>query len=48
MLAFSRKEIIEPTLLDLNVVLANMRAMLRRLIREDVKIVLDLRPELAP
>src|SRR5471032_156736 len=48
LLAFSRKEIIEPTLLDLNVVLANMRAMLRRLIREDVEIVLSLRPELAP
>jgi two-component system, cell cycle sensor histidine kinase and response regulator CckA len=45
LLAFSRKEIIEPTLLDLNVVLANMRAMLNRLIREDVKIVLSLRPE---
>ena len=48
LLAFSRKEIIEPTLLDLNVVLADMRAMLRRLIREDVEIVLSLRPELAP
>jgi two-component system cell cycle sensor histidine kinase/response regulator CckA len=48
LLAFSRKEIIEPTLLDLNVVLANMRAMLRRLIREDVEVVLGLRSELAP
>jgi PAS domain S-box-containing protein len=48
LLAFSRKEIIEPTLLDLNVVLANMRAMLRRLIREDVEIVLSLRPDIAP
>jgi PAS domain S-box-containing protein len=48
LLAFSRKEIIEPTLLDVNVVLANIRAMLRRLIREDVEIVLRLRPELAP
>jgi two-component system cell cycle sensor histidine kinase/response regulator CckA len=48
LLAFSRKEIIEPKLLDLNVVLANMRAMLRRLIREDVEVVLSLRSELAP
>jgi two-component system cell cycle sensor histidine kinase/response regulator CckA len=48
LLAFSRKEIIEPKLLDLNAVLAEMRAMLRRLIREDVEIVLALRPELAP
>ena len=48
LLAFSRKEIIEPTLLDLNVVVADMRAMLGRLIGEDVKVVLGLRPELAP
>ena len=47
LLAFSRKEIISPTLLDLNVVLSNMRVMLRRLIREDVKIELSTRPELA-
>ena len=47
MLAFSRKQIIEPTLLDLNVVVADMRAMLGRLIGEDVKVVLGLRPELA-
>ena len=48
LLAFSRKEIIEPTLLDLNVVVGDMRAMLRRLIREDVEVVLALRTELAP
>ncbi len=47
LLAFSRQEIIEPTLLDLNEVLAGMRAMLKRLIREDIEIVLSLRPELA-
>jgi two-component system cell cycle sensor histidine kinase/response regulator CckA len=46
LLAFSRKQIIDPTLLDLNVVAADMRAMLGRLIREDVKVVLTLRPEL--
>ena len=39
LLAFSRKEIIEPTRLDLNVVVADMRAMLGRLIGEDVKVV---------
>ena len=48
MLAFSRKEIIQPTLLDLNVIVADMRVMLGRLIGEDVTIVLDLRPALAP
>ena len=47
LLAFSRKEIIEPTLLDLNVVLAETRVMLERLIREDVKVVFELEPGLA-
>jgi two-component system cell cycle sensor histidine kinase/response regulator CckA len=48
LLAFSRKQIIEPTLLDLNLIATDMRAMLGRLIGEDVKVVLALRPELAP
>jgi two-component system cell cycle sensor histidine kinase/response regulator CckA len=47
LLAFSRKEIIQPTLLDLGAVLTDMRAMLVPLIGEDVKVVLALRPELA-
>jgi PAS domain S-box-containing protein len=47
LLAFSRKQIIEPTLLNLNVVVADMRSMLERLIGEDVKVVLGLGPELA-
>ena len=44
LLAFSRKQIIEPTLLDLNVVVTDMRAMLGRLIEENVKVVLSLGP----
>ena len=47
LLAFSRKEIIEPTQIDLNALVAEMRAMLERLIGEDVKVVLGLRPGLA-
>ena len=47
LLAFSRKEIIEPTLLDLNAVVTDMRLMLGRLIREDVKVVLTHPLELA-
>jgi PAS domain S-box-containing protein len=47
LLAFSRKQIIEPTLLDLNVVVTGMRTMLGRLIGEDLKVVLALQPELA-
>ncbi len=42
LLAFSRKNLIEPVLLDLNAVVAGMRPMLRLLIREDVKVILDL------
>ena len=47
LLAFSRRQIIEPTLLDLNVVVAEMREMLGRLIREDMKVRLGLRRDLA-
>jgi PAS domain S-box-containing protein len=47
LLAFSRKQIVEPTRLDLNLVMIDMRAMLGRLIREDVKVMLGLHPELA-
>ena len=42
LLAFSRKEIIEPTLIDLNVVVSGMHGMLERLIGEDVVIALRL------
>src|ERR1700688_3568452 len=48
LLTCSRKQIIEPTRLDLNVVVTDMQAMLRRLIREDVTVLLGLRPGLAP
>lgn len=46
LLAFSRQQIIEPVLLDLNEVVAGMRAMLVRVIGEDVRIVLSLEPDL--
>ncbi len=48
LLAFSRKQIIEPTVFDLNEVVIEMRPMLGRLIREDVSVVLTLRPESTP
>jgi PAS domain S-box-containing protein len=47
LLTFSRKQIIEPTLIDLNVVVSDMRSMLGRLIREDVTVVLGLPSDLA-
>ncbi|MDQ3172041.1 MAG: response regulator [Acidobacteriota bacterium] len=48
LLAFSRKEIIEPKLLDLNTVVGDMPPMLSRLIGEDIEVRLDLRAEVAP
>ncbi len=36
LLAFSRKQVFEPSALDLNAVVANMEPMLRRLIAEDI------------
>jgi PAS domain S-box-containing protein len=46
LLAFSRKEIIQPTRLDLNVIVAEIRMMLERLIGEDVSVALGLGPAL--
>ncbi len=42
LLAFSRRQIIEPTVLDLNDVVAGLRSLLSRLINEDVEIVTAL------
>jgi signal transduction histidine kinase len=47
LLAFSREQIIEPTVLDLNVLLWDIRGMLGRLIGEDINVVLKLGPDLA-
>jgi PAS domain S-box-containing protein len=48
LLAFSRKQIIEPSVIDLNAVVADMRPMLERLIGEDVRVVLALAADLSP
>ncbi len=47
LLTFSRKEIVEPTLVNLNAVVTNVQAMLQRLIGEDVTLVAELAPSLA-
>jgi two-component system, cell cycle sensor histidine kinase and response regulator CckA len=46
LLAFSRKQILQPDVLDLNALLADTRTMLGRLIGEDVEIVFALAPDL--
>ena len=44
LLAFSRQQILEPKILDLNAVVAEAEKMLRRLIGEDVRLVTSLAP----
>ncbi|MFL5612408.1 MAG: PAS domain S-box protein [Gemmatimonadaceae bacterium] len=46
LLAFSRKQILQPRVLDLNYVARELEPMLRRLIDEDVQVVLRLTNEL--
>jgi signal transduction histidine kinase/ActR/RegA family two-component response regulator len=46
LLAFSRKQVLRPSVLDLNAVLADLGEMLRRLIGEDIALVTALAPAL--
>jgi len=46
LLAFSRKQVLQPRVLDLNEVVADMDKMLRRLIGEDIELVTHFGPEL--
>ncbi|MBI3270949.1 MAG: CHASE domain-containing protein [Planctomycetes bacterium] len=46
LLAFSRKQILAPKVLELNVVVADMQKMLRRLIGESIELVARLAPDL--
>jgi two-component system, cell cycle sensor histidine kinase and response regulator CckA len=48
LLAFSRKQILQPRVLDLNAVLRETETILRRLIGEDIEIVTSLEPQLGP
>ena len=46
LLAFTRKQILEPEILDLNTVVSGMEGMLKRLIGEDIKISVQLEPNI--
>jgi len=46
LLAFSRRQILDPRVLDLNTVVADMEKMLRRLLGEDVELITRLAPNL--
>jgi two-component system, cell cycle sensor histidine kinase and response regulator CckA len=46
LLAFSRKQVLDPSVVNLNVVVANVDKMLRRLIGEDVDMAIRLAPDL--
>jgi len=46
LLAFSRRQVLQPTVLDLNVVVSDIEKMLLRLIGEDVEIVTELQAHL--
>ena len=48
LLAFSRRQVLQPRILDLNATVGDMDMMLRRLIGEDVELVTMLGTELAP
>ena len=46
LLAFSRKQVLQPKVLDLNAVVEELEPMLRRLIGEDIRVVTRLEPSL--
>jgi PAS domain S-box-containing protein len=46
LLAFSRKQVLQPRILELNEVVRNVDAMLKRVLRENVKVVHDADPNL--
>jgi PAS domain S-box-containing protein len=48
LLAFSRKQVLQPRVMDLNEAVAEVQKMLTRVIGEDIELAASLHPELAP
>jgi two-component system, cell cycle sensor histidine kinase and response regulator CckA len=48
LLAFSRQQVLEPLVLDLNTVVATAEKMLRRIIGEGIRLITRLQPNLSP
>jgi hypothetical protein len=46
LLAFSRQQVVEPKVIDLNTVVDNLKKILQRVIGEDVELAIELAPEL--
>ena len=46
LLAFARRQIVEPRVLDLNGVVSNVQKLLARLLGEDIELVVEIEPEL--
>jgi len=46
LLAFSRRQVLQPKVLDLNVIVAEFERMLRRLVGEQIKVAVDCEPAL--
>lgn len=47
LLAFSRKQMLQPVVLDLNLLISDMETMLRRLVGEDVRFIFNLNDKLS-
>ncbi len=48
LLAFSRKQVYTPTILDINDLITSLEKMMRRLIGEDINILMTLEPSIEP
>jgi two-component system, cell cycle sensor histidine kinase and response regulator CckA len=48
LLAFSRRQVLQPRILNLNAVVADVESLLRRIIGEDVELITKLDPRLGP